>query len=383
MKKFFKPLILLAAFVFSINASFADFSFNDMELKFAQVSDVHTSNSPDTAYKVLSHSKELLKSTIEDLNKIKGLDFVVFTGDMANEPTKELYKDFFTLLQKLNYPSILVLGNHDSSMSGENPNYMNKEVVYQILRMANPYQNYDNLYFAYSPAKDFRVIVLDTTIGIENSNGMLSEEQLNFLDNEINANQDKVILIFQHHPVVEPFKSEDHKLINAENYLAILKKYEKVPIAIFAGHYHAARIERKGNVIFVATPSLVTYPNAFRTVNITNYNDRVIFTFNFHETKLKDVQELSKSGLIASAVFSGKPSDKNNEIMIRKGYVPKPKLTKEEKAEQKALIKAKKAEEKAKREAEKQADKAYRKAIKEAKKAEKEEKKRLKEEGAN
>ncbi len=383
MKKFFKPLILLAAFVFSINASFADFSFNDMELKFAQVSDVHTSNSSDTSYKVLSHSKELLKSAIEDINKIKGLDFVVFTGDMTNEPTRELYRDFFTIMQKLNYPSILVLGNHDSSMSGENPNYMNKDVVHQILKMANPYQNYDRPYFAYSPAKDYRVIVLDTTIGIENSNGMLSEEQLNFLDNEINENQDKVILIFQHHPVIEPFKSENHKLVNSENYLAVLKKYEKVPIAVFAGHYHAARIVRKGNVIFVATPSLVTYPNAFRTVSITNYNDRVIFNFNFHETKLKDVQELSKSGLIASAVFSGSPSDKNDEIMIRKGYVPKPKLTKEEKLQQKALIKAKKEELKAQREAEKQADKAYKKAIKDAKRAEKERMKQLKEEGNN
>ena len=381
MKKFFKPLVLLAAFIFSINASFADFSFNDMELKFAQVSDVHTSNSPDTTYKVLSHSKELLKSAIEDINKIKGLDFVIFTGDMTNEPTKELYKDFFTILQNLNYPSILVLGNHDSSMSGENPNYMNKEVVHQILRMANPYQNYERTYFAYSPAKDFRVIVLDTTIGIENSNGMLPEEQLNFLDNEINENQDKVILIFQHHPVIEPFKSEDHKLVNAESYLAVLKKYEKVPIAVFAGHYHAARIERKGNAIFVATPSLVTYPNAFRVVSVTNYKDRVIFNFNFWETKLKDIQELSKSGLIASAVFGGKPSDKNGEVMIRKGYVPKPKLTKEEKAEQKALMKAKKEELKAQKEAEKQADREYRKAIKEAKKAEKEKMKKMKEEG--
>ena len=114
-----------------------------------------------------------------------------------------------------------------------------------------------------------------------------------------------------------------------------------------------------------------------------NFKRPVIFNFNFFETKLKDVQELSKSGLIASAVFSGKPSDKNNEVMIRKGYAPKPKLTKEEKAEQKALIKAKKAELKAQREAEKQADKAYRKAIKDAKKAEKEEKKKLKEEGNN
>ncbi len=373
MKKIIKPLLFLLFALFSVNnACRADFSFNDMELKFAQVSDAHISDSSDTAYKVLSHSKELLTSAVKDINNIKGLDFVVFTGDMVNEPTKEYYRDFFTIVQKLNYPSILVFGNHDSSMSGKNPEYLNKETAYEIIRMANPYQNYKTPYFSYSPNKEYRVIVLDTTIGIENSSGFITEEQLNFLDNEIANNQDKIILIFQHHPVLEPFKSEDHRLSNADSYLAVLKKYEKVPIAVFAGHYHAARITRKGNVIFVASPSLVTYPNSFRTVSITNYKDRVIFNFNFHETNLKDVQELSKSGLIASTVFSGSPSDKRDEIMIRKGYVPKETLTKEEKAEQKAQAKAKKEEIKAQKEADKKADKAYKKAVKEAKKAKKE-----------
>ena len=373
MKNIFKILLSMFVLLFSLSsASYADFSFNDMELKFAQVSDAHISDSPDTSYKVLSHSKELLNSAIKEINNIKGLDFVVFSGDMTNEPTKEYYRDFFKILQNLNYPSILVFGNHDSSISDKNPNYLDKETSYQIIRRVNPYQNYEKPFFAFSPNKDYRVIVLDTTMGIENSNGNISGEQLNFLDNEISNNQDKIILIFQHHPVIEPFKSEDHKLLNAQDYLTVLKKYEKVPIAVFAGHYHAARITRKGNTIFVASPSLVTYPNAFRTVSITNYNDRVIFTFNFHETKLKDVQELSKQGIIASAVFSGTFSDRNGEIMIRKGYVPKQKLTKEEKAEKKALVKAKKAEIKEQKEAEKKADKAYRKAVREAKKAEKE-----------
>jgi len=359
-------LLLVFALFFGANAAWADFSFNDMELKFAQVSDVHLSDAPDTTYKVLSHSKEILNSTVKELNNIKGLDFVAFTGDMVNEPTKKNYKDFFVALTKLNYPSLLVLGNHDSII-GENPNpdYLSKEIAYTIIRKCNPYQDYGMPYFAYSPNKDYRVIVLDTTTGyMNNSTGYLPEEQLQFLDNEINNNQDKIIIIFQHHPVVEPFKSEDHKLINADEYLNILKKYEKVPIAVFAGHYHAARIVRRGNVIFVTTPSLVTYPNAYRTISVTNYNDRVIFNFNFHETSLDGIQELSRAGLIASTAFAGAPNDRNNQIMIRKGYVPKQKLTKEE-------IAAKKKELKTQREAEKAELKAQRAALKAEKKAQK------------
>lgn len=368
MKKiFFKILILFVSALFIQNGAWADFSFNEMELKFAQVSDTHISDAPDTNYKVLSHSKELLKSAIEDINNIKGLDFVVFTGDMVNEPTGKLFRDFFVSLTKLNYPAILVFGNHDGVSIEGAGDYLSKETIYGIIRRSNPYQNYETPYFAYSPNKDYRVIVLDTTMGLnsENSNGFLPDEQLNFLDNELSNNQDKIVLIFQHHPVVEPFKSNDHKLLNGNAYLEVLNKYEKTPIAIFTGHYHASKIIRKGNVIHVSSPALVTYPNAFRTVSVTNYNDRVIFTFKFHETKLTEIQEISKGGLIASSIFQGNSTDRNNQIMIRKGYVPKVKLTKEEKELQKIEKKEAAKEMKAKKKAEKQAKKEAKKAKKE------------------
>lgn len=369
-KNIIKGLFLIAMALFIQNSAYADFSFNDMELKFAQVSDVHISDSADTTYKVLSRSHELLDTTIKEINNTKGLDFVVFTGDMVNEPTKKLYRDFFVALEKLDYPSLLVFGNHDSVTTAEDENYLDKDTVFSIIQRCNPYQNYGMPYFAYSPNKDYRVIVLDTTMGYEHqSNGYLPDEQLEFLDKELANNQDKIVIIFQHHPVIEPFKSQDHRLLNANAYLDVLQKYEKVPIAIFAGHYHAAKIIRKGNVIHVTSPSLVTYPNAYRTVSVTNYKDRVIFIFNFHETKLKEVREISKSGLIASAAFSGLPSDRNNEVMIRKGFVPKEKLTKEEIRAKKLEAQSEKQALKAERKAEKEAKKEAKKAKKEAKKA--------------
>ena len=114
---FIKLFLFIFTAFFTVNAAMADFSFNDMELKFAQVSDVHISEGSDTAYKVLSHSKELFEDAILTLNKIKGLDFVVFTGDMVDEPTGGLYRSFFETLSKLNHPSLLVFGNHDSAFS--------------------------------------------------------------------------------------------------------------------------------------------------------------------------------------------------------------------------------------------------------------------------
>lgn len=359
---FLKSLLIIGMALLGVNSAYADFSFNDMELKFAQISDVHLSDAPDTTYKVLSHSKDLLKSAIQDVNKMKGLDFVVFTGDMVNEPTKEYYREFLTSLTDLKHSALFVFGNHDAYQDTKNGEFLTKSEVFEILRKSNPYQNYGKPYFAYSPNAEYRVIVLDTTVGHEgSSNGTLPQDQMEFLDNEIRNNQDKIIIIFQHHPVIEPFKSADHMLLNSDDYMAILKQYEKTPIAIFTGHYHAARIVQKGNILHVVTPSLVTYPNAFRTVKITNYEDRVIFNIKLNETKLLDVQQESKAGLIASAAFLGLPTDRNAEITLKKGVVPKETLSRDE-------INAQRIIEKERKKAEKEAIKAEKRQAKETKK---------------
>src|SRR5699024_9898958 len=159
---------------------------------------------------------------------------------------------------------------------------------------------FDKTYYAFTPKTDYRIVVLDPVIRNEvTSNGYLDDEQLAFLDSELEQNRDKVVVIFQHHPVLEPFVSADHSIKNADKYLEILHKY-KNPILICSGHYHATKIFRDKNIVFVSTPSLVTFPNAFRLIKITNYKDRTFFEFIFYETNLKSIQEQAKLSTIAS-----------------------------------------------------------------------------------
>ncbi len=351
--KLLKFLIITLFALFTTNSANADFSFSDIELRFAQFSDTHITDSNDTTYKALSQSKKLLNAAIEDVNKFKGLDFVVFTGDMVNEPKKEYYKDFLTALTQINHTPLLVLGNHDATKESKENDYLTKDEIIDIIKKSNPYQQYDTPYFAFSPNDSFRVIILDTTMGYEfASNGFIDDVQLQFLDDELTKYQDKVVLIFQHHPVIEPFKSNHHKLLNANAYFEILKKHPLTPIAIFSGHYHAANVVKENNVVHFSTPSLVTYPNAFRTVLVTNYKDRVIFNYRLHETRYKKIQEKCKSSLIASQLFDGTSNDRSGEIMIRKGVSIK----------QKEIYKEVKEQEKAYKEAEKEAKENTKKA---------------------
>ncbi len=375
MKKIFIKILTAFLFVFMQGGfAFADFSFRDMELNFVQISDTHISDSEDTSYKVLSSSKALLEDAIKQVNGLKHVDFVMFTGDMVNEPLKKSYRDFFVLLTKLKYPSLTAFGNHDmvqlQNLDKDAPPYISKDEALSIIRKCNPFFIFDKSYYAFSPRREYRVIVLDTTIDDSiTSNGKLTDEQAEFLKYELEGHKDKVILIFEHHPVVEPFKSEHHRIVNSETYMDIIKQYKKTPIAIFSGHYHAAKIRQQGNIIHVSTPSLVTYPNAFRYVNITNYDDRTIFNFKYMVTGLEDVHKKSKLNVIASAALRGLPSDQETIITIRKS---KTKVTREDRQMQKEAKEAQKEalkQEKIKADELKKLEQAQNKALKDEEKA--------------
>ena len=335
LKKTVRNIVLTLFFMLLAIVPSNAFSFRNMTLNVVQISDAHVADREDTSYKMLSSSKDLLEDAIKTTNSIPGVDFVMFTGDMVDIPTLENYKNFFTLLSDLNYPSLNTFGNHDSAIcladSDECSLGLKIDEVLDFVKKCNRNYMFDDTYYAFTPKTDYRIVVLDAVIRNEvTSNGYLSEEQLAFLDNELKNNQDKVVVIFQHHPPLEPFKSEDHSIKNADKYLEIIRKY-KNPIFILSGHYHATKVVREKNIVFISTPSLVSYPNAFRQVKITNYRDRTEFKTKVYETNLKDVQERAKLSTIAATTFYGTQKDREISFTIRKPYVKPQKPPKKEK----------------------------------------------------
>jgi probable rRNA maturation factor len=213
-------LIVVFALLGATQTSEASFSFKEITLKFAQVSDAHISSSkPDTTYKILSNSKDILADVIAQINSIKDLDFVMFTGDMVNDPTLEDYKEFFTLLSTLKYPSLFTLGNHDSAPQGCEG--LKKEEVLELFRAVNPNFVFEKSYYAISPKKDFRLISLDLSVDDKRtSNGFLNDEQkqgmLDLLD------------FAGQHLKVAPNAVMSVMIINNEEIHAINKEYRNI-----------------------------------------------------------------------------------------------------------------------------------------------------------
>lgn len=284
-------------------------------LRFAQLSDTHFYTGTDnTTYKMIGRSGELLDDAISQINETPNLSFVMFTGDLIDKPFEKELSAFLPHTEKINAPWYFAFGNHDTMVGG----YLNPKLYMELVNKYNKNYKFEKTYYSFVPQKGYKAIVLDSIIRDRlTSNGRLGDEQLAWLDNELAKSQKDTVLIFMHVPVLEPYVSPNHRLLDADKMEAVLGKY-KNPIAVFQGHYHGAKITQKGNILYVSCPSMVTYPNAFRMITITNYRNKVVFDIQEKETRHKDIQKLAKLLIFASDFYTGGESDRNAVVTIKK-----------------------------------------------------------------
>lgn len=284
-------------------------------LKFAQVSDVHfLENGSNTTFKMIGESPRLLDDAIEQINEQNDLDFVMFTGDLIDKSFEKELRAVLPHVQKLNTPWYFAFGNHDRCVGG----YLTTEVYLKMLNDANKNYKFKKAYYSFEPKKSYKVIVLDDIITNEiTSNGFIDDAQLKWLKNELDKSKNDTVLIFMHVPLIEPFASPNHKLRNASQVIKLIESY-KNPIGVFQGHYHATKVTQHDNVLYVSTPALVSYPNAFRVVNVTNYNDKTVFELNWYETREKTIQKMAKLLVFTGSIYAGEAKDQTGVYEIKK-----------------------------------------------------------------
>lgn len=284
-------------------------------LRIAQISDAHFSSfESNTSYKFLEKSAELLDDAIFQLNTSGPYDFVVFTGDLINKPKESELEKFLGHAKNLMYPWYATDGNHDIAIDGP----LTKSRFLKMLCEANDKMNQEHLYYAFTPKKGYRVICLDSIIDYKlTSNGEISNEEFIWLKEEIDKHQKDILIICTHVPILEPYSSENHKMLNEYEVRKLLKTH-KNPIIVLQGHYHGAKLRQENNTLFVSCPSLVTYPNAYRVLNINANKNSVKVDVFLKETDLKDIQSRSKLRTFGATLLSGDESDRNNSFELRR-----------------------------------------------------------------
>ena len=283
-------------------------------LRVAQISDAHFSSfEENTSYKFLKKSPELLDDVIFQINTSGPYDFVMFTGDLVNKPKVSELEKFISHANNLVYPWYAIDGNHDISIDGP----LTKRKFLETLAANNDNMQQENIYYAFTPKKGFRVICLDSIIDYKlTSNGEISNEEFIWLTQELEKHAKDTVIVCSHVPIIEPFSSPNHKMQNEYEVRKLLKTH-KNPLIVLQGHYHTTKIIQDDNMLVVACPSLVTYPNSFRVVNINSNKQRTLVDVYLKETNLKDIQSRSKLRLMGTERLYGEESDRNASFELK------------------------------------------------------------------
>ncbi len=243
-------LTLLSLFLLQ-SAVFADI------IKFVQVADTHFKSNDD-------YRAEVLKKTVKDINREKDISFVVFTGDNIDSPKAEYLPNFVKIINKLDVPYYIVIGNHDVFKN----NGLSKDRYLEIVRENNCL--YRNKKTNYVSKKDgFVFIVVDGAKEIiPGSTGYYKADTLKWLDKQLTKHKNEHVVIIQHFPLISSKIIKSHEVYQKEKYLDILDKHNNV-ISVVAGHLHSNSEVMRNGVYHITSPTLLNEKPAYKVITIT------------------------------------------------------------------------------------------------------------------
>ena len=200
-----------------------------------QITDTHLMNDDELMFLEMSPA-ETFRAVIEDIQqRYPNTDVIFHTGDLAQVPVPETYKNYLAFMDQLGIPFYQVPGNHDDINFF--PFYKNLNQVHAI-QIGN-----------------WTVMLLNSAVKGK-VYGQISDEQLHQLDQLLIKHKDQhVILTCHHHPLEMQSRWIDHhKLQNTENLTQILSKHKNVKL-VLCGHVHQDSLNLWNNIHFYSTPS--------------------------------------------------------------------------------------------------------------------------------
>lgn len=233
--------------------------------KFLQITDIHYSPDGNTAStRNLSDSVKNFRFAAQSINR-QDASFVVFLGDSIDKSEPSALLNFLRDTQDISIPRYFVIGNHDSYKLTGIP----KEDYLKLVRLYNPYQKSQKPYYFFRPNKEILAVVMDGASDFAPSaHGIYTDEMITWLDKLLEKNKDKIVLIFQHFPLIQPEENYSHSTLNSDEYMKLLLKYPNIAL-ISSGHYHAEKVTIDSNGIYhISAPSLIVRPNSYQSIKI-------------------------------------------------------------------------------------------------------------------
>jgi len=212
---------------------------DDLQIKVLQITDTHLFKGKNETLLGVNTWAGYQAVLDEVIASQQHYDLIIATGDLSQDHSVEAYQHFAEGIQRLPAPCVWLPGNHDF-----------QPAMYDTLAKAGISQSKHVLL-----GNRWQMLLLDSQVyGVPH--GMLSEFQLEWLENALAAypNRDTVILL-HHHPVASGCSWLDqHSLRNSHQLDIILQKYPRAA-TLLCGHIHQEMDEIWQGRRVLATPS--------------------------------------------------------------------------------------------------------------------------------
>lgn len=244
------------------------------KFNFAHITDLHLDVRGESNWQYREKSVTMFIDALRQLIRLPRLKFVVFGGDQIHYGPRDreslaVFQEWTT--KHLSMPYYILLGNTEvSPVSG-----VSKLTKEDFLKAWNgnglrPGRSS----WAFDPVRGVRVIGFDVTVDGK-PHGEADPEDLTWLENELKTNRSKKLIIVFTHQLLLPTTPKDTTpewslwmVKNHEKVRAVLSRFPNVRLVV-SGHHHASKVETEGRITYVADPSIVTYPCAFRAFTVS------------------------------------------------------------------------------------------------------------------
>lgn len=242
-------------------------------VRFAHITDIHLSEE-DTWGTLGGRAGDIFRETVRYFNHLESLDFVLITGDILNNATPGEVTLARDILSTLNKPWHFVPGNHDGFIDPKLPNAYAPHEALPLFdpRLADPVPYVQHVYWNRAITPGVRLIGLDSRVG-DDWAGEVSAKQIAWLDAELTACPDDLVIVAVHHPLhdlgphnsVPPF--EKFIVSNGREVEAVLDRHPQVRL-VLAGHHHIQKLDHRANRLHINTAALTGYPCLYRMVEM-------------------------------------------------------------------------------------------------------------------
>ena len=211
-------------------------------MKIVQITDIHLlSNEADTIYGINVYSS--LIKIVESISKIKDVDCIIITGDIANNGDYNAYISIDKLFRVVKAPVYWLQGNHDFS-----------EVMLQVSTRVNI--KADKSF----KIKNTKFILLQSVmrdeddLSLNKGRGYLFNYEMSFLKRELDENNYDNCVIALHHPPILSNSWADRRILdNRKEFIELIEKYSKVKLVLY-GHQHIAQQKIINGIFYISSP---------------------------------------------------------------------------------------------------------------------------------